>query len=94
MRRARRSQARKPSPPKTARSRPCHLPATQCCLRQTLLAAAGPGVIQSQDTSTQGVVGELIQCSRSGGRSQRQNSLPQHHRCGNGFLRSGPEHEL
>jgi hypothetical protein len=32
-----------------------------------LLAAASPGVIQSQDTSTQGVVGELIQCSRSGG---------------------------
>ena len=43
-------------------------PATQpSAPAQTLLAAASPGVIQSQDTSTQGVVGELIQCSRSGG---------------------------
>ena len=33
----------------------------------TLLPTASPAVIQSQDTSTQGVVGELIQCSRSAG---------------------------
>jgi len=32
-----------------------------------LLAAAISGVLQSQDTSTSGVVGELIQCRRSGG---------------------------
>jgi Cytochrome oxidase complex assembly protein 1 len=34
---------------------------------QTVLAAVSSGVIQSQDTSTSGVVGELIQCRRSGG---------------------------
>jgi len=33
----------------------------------SLAAAASSGVIQSQDTSTSGVVGELIQCKRSGG---------------------------
>ena len=33
----------------------------------SLLAAASSGVIQSQDTSTSGVTGELIQCRRSGG---------------------------
>src|SRR5271170_2645052 len=33
----------------------------------SLLAAASSGVIQSQDTSTSGVVAELIQCRRSGG---------------------------
>jgi len=32
-----------------------------------LLAAASSGVIQSQDTNTAGVTGELIQCRRSGG---------------------------
>jgi len=33
----------------------------------SLLAAASSGAIQSQDTSTSGVTGELIQCRRSGG---------------------------
>ena len=33
----------------------------------SLAAAASSGAIQSQDTSTQGVVGELIQCRRAGG---------------------------
>ena len=33
----------------------------------SLAAAASSDIIQSQDTSTQGVVGELIQCRRSGG---------------------------
>jgi len=32
-----------------------------------LPAGAGSNIIQSQDTNTQGVVGELIQCSRSNG---------------------------
>jgi hypothetical protein len=33
----------------------------------SLAAAVSSDIIQSQDTSTQGVVGELIQCRRSGG---------------------------
>jgi hypothetical protein len=33
----------------------------------TPLAGVSSNIIQSQDTNTQGVVGELIQCSRSGG---------------------------
>jgi hypothetical protein len=33
----------------------------------TLQAGVSSNIIQSQDTNTQGVVGELIQCSRSGG---------------------------
>jgi len=44
------------------------LPAVQASASTpSLLAAASSGVIQSQDTATQGVVGELVQCRRSGG---------------------------
>ena len=47
---------------------PAVIPAVQSSgLAQTVLAAASSGVIQSQDTSTSGVVAELTQCRRAGG---------------------------
>ena len=94
LRPARQCQARKPKlaqnstvaavPPATQPSAPA----------PSLLAAASSGVIQSQDTSTQGVVGELIQCRRSGGVLSVKIRFHNTTGAGMGFYALGPNTEL
>ena len=55
-----------------------------------LAAAASSDIIQSQDTSTSGVVGELIQCRRSGGVLSVKIRFHNTTGAGTGFYALGP----